>query len=185
MKKISLFFLCVIMYNYGNSQITKGNWLVGGYGSFNSNKNSSNDLRTTRIELAPNIGYFIANKFVAGLKSDIILQNDSYYSNGNGVKTNTYILGPFFRYYFLKEENSLNILIEGNYAYGFYNKTGLYPITNGKISQYSFLFGPVIYFNSSVGLEFLVGYNSRNNINTNIINTGIQLGLGFQIHLKK
>ena len=55
-----------------NGQITKGNWLVGGTGNFSSyeNKSSSNGLENINkgfgINVSPNIGYFLANRFAVG-----------------------------------------------------------------------------------------------------------------------
>jgi hypothetical protein len=62
--------------------------------------------------------------------------------------------------------------------------------TKGSINTFSASAGPVIYFNSSVGMEFLLGYYSRKEViqqNGDIINhqKGFQIGIGFQIHLEK
>jgi len=50
------------------------------------------------------------------------------------------------------------------------------------------LAGPVIYFNSSVGLEVLLGYSSSledvENANKEV-RKGFQVAVGFQIHLEK
>ncbi len=48
--------------------------------------------------------------------------------------------------------------------------------------------GPVIFFNTSVGLEFLLGYSSSiEDIKDRYKNSiqGFQIGIGFQIHLEK
>lgn len=52
-----------------NAQITKGNWMVGGIGNFYSAqlKNSNNMTdNSIGVELRPNLGYFIIDKFAFG-----------------------------------------------------------------------------------------------------------------------
>jgi hypothetical protein len=48
--------------------------------------------------------------------------------------------------------------------------------------------GPVIFFNTSVGMEFLFGYSSNiENVKELYKNSlkGFQIGIGIQIHLEK
>jgi len=74
MKKLfaSLFFITLL--NTAQSQLTKGNWLVGGNGkfySYTSNYNSAAYNSTasyTQIDLSPNVGYFVADKLAFGLR---------------------------------------------------------------------------------------------------------------------
>ncbi len=69
-KSILLFFIAFIFYNNADSQITKGNWLVGGNASFlftNSNTGGINS-KVNKIDIAPDIGYFFIDKFAAGVR---------------------------------------------------------------------------------------------------------------------
>ena len=71
-----------------------------------------------------------------------------------------------------------------SYQWGFFGG-GL----KGKLNTFSALAGPVIYFNTSVALEFLSGYHSSLEEATNggfkTSRNGLQFSLGFQIHLEK
>jgi hypothetical protein len=166
------------------SQLTKGNWLVGGNISFAStNYKSEAGQKNTAflIQAVPNIGYFIADKFVAGLKVNISRQGVkatgtsvySHYTDAN--------FGPFLRYYLLSTEKQFNIIAEGAYQFGFSKG----DVQKTSKSTFSFAFGPAIYFNTSVGLEFLIGYSSSKYTGYTGSNGTVQLGLGFQIHLEK
>ena len=75
--------------------------------------------------------------------------------------------------------SSTNFLVEANYFYGkdFYDK----DFSN----SYGLKAGPVIYFNSSVGLEFLAKYEHFYNSSDSSTGDNFQIGIGLQIHLKK
>jgi len=178
---------CLVLSNPATSQITQGNWMIGGNASFNSDKIHSTNVTTTNIQLSPGIGYFIWDKFSAGLKFDIAFQKMGYPgpSNTGYINTNHLIAGPFVRYYLLNEEKLLNLFVEGNYAYGTYKTSGYYAISDGRTSKYSFLAGPVVYFTNNVGLEFTVGYYNNQDISAHSTNKGFQMGIGLQVHLEK
>jgi len=57
-----------------NAQITKGNWLVGGDASFTSTKYASEATASytqTYFQISPKVGYFLFDKFAAGLKPSL------------------------------------------------------------------------------------------------------------------
>lgn len=95
-----------------------------------------------------------------------------------------YWVGPFARYYILPAENQYNLLADLSYQFGFYGGT-----VKGDLRTFSALTGPVIYFNSTVGLEFLLGYYSRKDKDSEIsrinISKGFHIVVGLQIHLEK
>ena len=160
------------------SQITKGNFMVGGSGYFNnSNAKNSEGAQIqsgSQIILQPNIGYFIYDRFVTGLTTRF------GYSKTNGSKSSFgFGLGPFVRYYFLKTDKNINFLLEANYNYG---KDFNTPDFN---TTYGFKIGPVIYFNSSVGLELLAKYENSFISSAAFTVNSFQIGLGLQIHLEK
>ena len=201
MKKIILFILAISSIKYSSAQLTKQNWLVGGTGFFNSTT-YTNDLgfqtqRVTTIQIAPNIGYFFVDKFAGGLKLNFSTSRYKNISNGAGYnlsKSTTYGFGPFLRYYFLNVNKQFNILIDGSYQYNIERAGGVsssnstpvpVPITQYSKNTFSIAAGPVIYFNTSVGLEFLIGYSSTKYVQNSSKNSGIQVGLGLQVHLEK
>lgn len=179
-KKILLvisFFVCSQLF----SQITKGNWLIGGSGSFNRIK--TEDIKESYLQLSPDIGYFFFDKFVAGLKPSYTFDKLTS-ATAYGGKSWWIYVGPFVRYYFLNTDKLINILLEGNYQYGFSEATTLYSISNTKSNKLSAFAGPVIYFNSAVGLEILGGYQ-LNNTSNYPQQSKIVISIGLQFHLEK
>ena len=200
MRQLTILLFAISAATYSNGQITKHNWLVGGSGFFNSTT-YTNDLgyRTSKensVQLFPNIGYFFADKFAGGLKLIFSTSNNRIISNGAGYnlgKYNTYGFGPFFRYYILQAHKQFNILIDGSYQYSIERGGGVssgdstplpVPITQYTKNTFSIAGGPVIYFNTIVGLEFLIGYTTSEYVQNNGSSKKLQFGLGFQIHLE-
>ena len=186
-----LTILTVLLFSFQSySQLTKGNWLVGGTGNFSSTKNTyatSTYFQTSDVidvKISPNIGYFIFDKFAVGVGPSFS-KNKAQVTTPGGAYTNVnrFEIGPFARYYFLDKENQYNILSEASYQYGIYR----FKPDKGNINTLSFLAGPVIYFNSVAGIEFLLGYYKRNEKVTGSYETeqkGFQMAIGLQVHLQ-
>ena len=171
---------CFIIKN-ANSQITKGNWLVSGSASFSQLQSSSTatvQFKQTNFQINPLVGYFVKDKFAVGLRPSLT------YGSNNVANSNTIIsIGPFIRYYFLKPENIINLFTEGSYTYG--SSTGKGQTTGIKLNTFSFSGGPVLYFNSSLGLEFIITYSTTKVVGFPGTNNELRFGIGFQIHLEK
>lgn len=180
-----------------NAQLEKSTWLVGGAGNFYSSKRDYTSIvnpitngysKELNLTISPNVGYFIMDKFAVGLRP--------YFSWGKGESfpydptvsggtsdSKRYGIGPFARYYFLDKEKQFNILTDISYQVGIWDVG-----KKGKLSNFSFLAGPVIYFNTSVGMEFLLGYSTQSEeLKDFSINSskGFTVNIGFQIHLIK
>ena len=194
MKILLTIFIILFLSIDATSQIDKKTWLVGGTSSFLSYKNTytsptfSYTSDRVEIKISPNIGYFPVNKLGIGLRPSYSKYKDVVNGNG-GVNSNDnrFELGPFIRYYFLSAEKRYNILTDMCYQYGIY----WFKPVKGNINTFSASAGTVVFFNSSVGLEFLLGYYSRNEViplstgGENVENyKGFQIGIGFQIHLE-
>lgn len=188
--------ICISIFTFSLSttaQLTKDNWLVGGAGNFLSSKNTyvSSTLSSTTdviyLNISSDIGYFIMDKLAAGLKVSYSKIKENVRISGLNNNSNRFEFGPFARYYFLNADKQYNIITDVSYQYGLY----WFTPTKGDIHTFSASGGPVIFFNSSVGLEFLLGYYDRKEIirgeNSDIINQkkGFQMSIGFQIHLEK
>ena len=203
MRKATLLFLAIISIQVSFGQLTKGNWLVGGAGEFSAYSETSKIIASTiytqnvkafNISVSPNIGYFIKDRFVVGLRpsliwgkgkaGDAVALDGSIVGSGGRSNQFRFVAGPFTRYYLLDTDKPFNILVEAAYQYGIGNPK---PV-NEKINIFSAGVGPVIYFNSSVGLEFILGYNNTA-LNTDGYHTlsrhSIQLAVGLQVHLEK
>jgi len=165
-----------------NSQVTKGNWMLGGaisYASTNYNSENYGIPHTAyNLQITPNVGYFFIDKLAAGIKTGIRKIGDK-----RGTNYTDFNVGPFCRYYLLNPEKMVNILAEGGYQFGFEKGT-----TSTKTLKNTFTFscGPAVYLNTIVGMEFLVTYSTYKFSGTqgNHNNNTIMFGLGLQIHLE-
>ncbi len=178
-------WLCSIAFLVSTAiqgQITKGNWMIGGgisYASSNYNSENYGASHTSyNFQVKPNIGYFIIDNLAAGVKVGVGKIGDK------GLRTSytDFNFGPFCRYYFLNSEKNVNVIAEGGYQYGF--EKGTTPL---KISKNTFTLsaGPVVYFNTVVGLEFLISYSTYKFSGIKGSNNTIMFGLGLQIHLER
>lgn len=179
-------YLILLFSVLGQAQITKGNWMVGGSGSFKSTKTETLSDGTKPyddrliLNISPNIGYFFYDKLAAGMKLSYTYDN-LYSQNYHYFGT-----GPFIRYYFLKPDKLINLLLQAQYNYyGGGGKTEDGRDT-GKFHNngYGFKTGPAIFFNSSVALELTLEYNSTR-LNSTLLENEFMIGIGFQIHLEK
>ncbi len=189
MKQLFLILSLIFISCMSNAQLTKGNWLVGGNLSFTSYKNSgSNSGNNSSIYLtaSPNIGYFFIDKLAVGIKTNITSitdKNPQPDGSINKVTQKNIGFGSFVRYYFLPTEKKLNIISEASILYttNSNNSTSV----NSKSFEYAIYAGPVIYFNPTVGIEFLLGYNRLKLADVDYRNNSLQFKIGLQIHLEK
>lgn len=185
MKTLTLFFLIVFTTLCTvNAQITKGNWMVGGSGNFSSTKSensSGSEAKGTLFEIKPNIGYFVIDKLATGINSSIGFGNPS----GSNNNSWGYSIGPFIRYYFLEIDKKINLLSQVDYSIG-QGKSDFSSLDTNS-SNLSIKAGPVIYFNSSVGLELLLNYDYSKSKrgSSETIGNQFNISIGFQIHLEK
>lgn len=188
MKYILTILITLFLSFSAKSQIGEGTWLTGG----SANLSSSNFTysysgfvgkgRSTNINISPVIGYFIVDKFAVGAKPSLSYENSS--SISGTTRSTHFDIGPFVRYYFLPADNVINLFAEANYQYGFIK----FQAADSKSrNTFSFYVGPVVYFNSSVGLELFLGYYIRNEkfLDGTVKTNSFQINVGFQIQLKK
>jgi hypothetical protein len=189
------FFLVLLLvatsFLAAKSQLAKGTWLVGGTGKFytyNDKTSSSTfftEARYTQIDISPSVGYFVIDKLAFGLKPTFSSLKGKVINPGGPITNGQrYWIGPFGRYYFLEQDKQYNIVTDISYQVGIYNASG----QRGNLSNFFASIGPVIYFNTSLGMEFLLGYNyTKEDVEAanKIITKGFQIAVGFQIHLEK
>ena len=192
MKKKFLSVIAVCFLFTAKAQLTKSNWLVGGSGSFsytNDNSSISANLKSNSLTVSPNIGYFLIDKFSTGARISISTSKANYPAGPgyqNYFARNTfYSFGPFARYYLLNSENSYNILVATYYMHQLRKSSVSNVVSNQSANTYGFNVGPVIYFNSSVGIEFTIGYSSLKYSGFDGRNNTVSANIGFQIHLEK
>lgn len=186
MKKITAFALTLFICAQLHSQITKGNWLVGGNINFSRTK-LNNDLggyTETDINALGNVGYFFMDKFASGIRPNLFFSKTKYNSSSGSTRSE---IGPFLRYYFLSKEQRVNLFLDASYTYGWSNVKNN-SITTNKVSSNSFSItgGPTIFLNSSVAIELSIGYSSTKfNDGINSKKEIITSGLGLQFYLEK
>lgn len=184
MKTLKLFFIAILLCTTSaNSQITKGNWMVGGSGNFTSYKSTfqSNNTEVTNtgsgINISPNLGYFVVDNFAVGTAVGFNFSNPS----GANNNSHSYDISPFVRYYFRKSEKIINPFLQTSYGFGnSKNESG----GSNKIRGYTIKGGSAIFFNSSVAIELSLNYNSSK-YNSDTKYNDFTIGIGFQIHLEK
>ena len=191
MKKVLLFILAIALFQISQAQITKGNWMMGGNGSFEKSDQTSPtfDVKATTIALSPNVGYFLVDQFAVGAR----LKLDYEYLNYPNVETKHTRLfaGPFVRYYFLDNERVVNFFSEAAFQLlidqykstvpnGGYNRG-----SDNRLGSYSLSLGTAVFLNSSVAIEGAISYERvpQNENGTKVSNLGLKIG--FQIHLQK
>jgi hypothetical protein len=164
--------------------------MVGGNAGLNTSTYHPNQIAETKItdfQFSATAGLFVLHNFPVGLRSTWQSQSQKYRdaTGTTGEASSKYFsLGPFARYYLLKKREQLaNILVEANYAFG--SARPDISANTFHFSRYAILAGPVIFFNSSVGLEFTFGYFNEKPSDGRNATSGFQTNLGFQIHLEK
>ncbi len=166
-----------------NSQITKKNWLVGGSGKISSSKQTilSTEVKGLNVALSPNVGYFFIDKLAGGIRAQLAINRVE--SSGGTTRTTQVGAGPFIRYYLLDKLNQINLFADASYKYSqFSGNSGGDP---NHTNTFTISAGPVIYFNSSVGLELTANYEYLDSRETQTRQTTFFLSIGFQIHLER
>ena len=180
------------------AQLSKKTWLVSGSGSLYSYNEDyiapspapNFTAKYSTIDLNASVGYFFLDKLSAGLRPYLSTYKGKVSGGGEGANDFKLAIGPFVRYYFLKEDKQYNLLADVSYQIGINQaKNGDNP--KGKFNVFSIMAGTELFFNSSVGLEILLGYknqlvtfdNSPSAYSSN--RKGFQTSIGFTFHLNK
>lgn len=200
MKRLQLFLITTLLVSSNlYAQLNKKMWLIGGTGSFQSYKEvfdmplppvsqSWTDYHN-EIDVSVKAGYFVIDKLVLGLTPTFIFLKSSsstYPLSENNIKI---MAGPFARFYFLDKNKPFNLLAEVNYQAGIQGMIHN-PKEKGSTSGFSLMAGPEIFFNSTAGVEILLGYKaSKESMNGSYdphtdMRKGFQVSIGFQVHLK-
>lgn len=168
--------------------------MVGGSGYLSSHNEHREwpadpiDLRFVIIRLSPNAGYFIADKFVGGVRTEVWFNKSKQNGVASEASISKYAAGPFLRYYFLDSEKHFNLFADIYYQFG-KMQNPLAKDEKGPASGYSILAGSAFFFNSSVALELLAGYwQSKESIEHptigySITKKGMKFSIGFQVYL--
>ncbi len=154
--KSVLIVLLMTMPFWGFSQIEKGNWLLGGSGSFSSQKYKGATSSDTYYDVSPNVGYFLTKNLALGL--DLSL---------SGYPGRSILIGvnPFARYYLNKTFGQVSYLTN---TAGFYSSRG-----------FDLSIGHSLFLGEHAAFEPEIYYRSINGFNDN---KSYGLRVGFQIY---
>lgn len=189
-KSVFILFIGLLITSTALCQLGKSDWMVGGSLGYNSSKyyqNQTAEIKTSDFQFSATAGYFILPKFPIGVRTTL-QSNKQHYKDASGARgegsSNYWSVGPFARYYFLKKTQEIvNLLVETSYSFG--SARPDISANTFHFNRFSILAGPVIYFNSSVGLEFTLGYFHDKPSDGRNATSGFQTAIGFQIHLEK
>ena len=172
MKKVLLAAIVLMSAQAGFSQISKGQWLVGGTAGFASEKQGS--FKTTTVNISPDAGYFFADKLAAGLRVGF---QSSKETGSDAVSA--FAVAPFVRYYFLPTGQQVNIFADGEYGFGSAKSSGV----SASVNEFKISAGPAVFLSPSVALEFAIYYQSLGGRYYTERANAFGLGIGFQVHL--
>ena len=200
MKQATLLITTVFLFSYSTiAQLDKKNLLIGGTGTFSSLNNKFNSTtvvsehQRTVLTILPNVGYFVVDKLAIGLRTSLEWSKIKGISSNSLGTSNTirFDYGLFCRYYFLDKEKQYNILTDLSYQFGSLKLTE----DKGMRNTFTAMAGAEFFLNSSVGIEFLIGYKAQKEKLTTSSSTpqffytdkknGVLISIGFQFHLEK
>jgi hypothetical protein len=186
MRKLLLAFSFVFISSLLHAQLDKGQWLIGGFGSFSAFKvaNANSllpDSKYRSLSLNAGPGYFVSDKLALGARINYSYFSSVYY-NSIEYKTTVNTIGasPFVRYYFLAKQKKVNFLADVAYAWRSQkNKSSTGATSSETSSRFQFAAGPVWFITPQTALELTLGYAGREDN----IKPELSVNLGFQIHL--
>jgi len=196
--KFIVFLILIPGYLYCQeyNPLLKGGFLTGGYISsgFTSSEvqNSNRQDKQLRIEISPQIGYFIVDKLPIGLDFTYNLETEFY---GKGVLPdiqNTFLINPFFRYYF---NNYIFFLSKVGKGYGFVKEYDILAENNYfkylvKYQEFCMGLGYSKFLKENIAIEIIpLFYFEQSDSDVYFIqkqkSSGFKLSIGFQYYFNK
>lgn len=181
MKKIFLatLFVTSIGTAFSQSNINKGDWMLGGNAGFTSQKYG--EYKTSSFNLSPDAGYFFIDNFAGGLRASV--SSSKTENNSNETKNSGYELAPFVRYYFLPASQKVNVFADASFGFG-QNKYNYGTGDNkSNFTNFGIMAGPAIFITPATALEIALGYNSSKEKDANDRTNQFGVSVGFQIHI--
>ena len=181
MKKVMFVALFAIgaSASFAQSNIKKGDWMLGGSVGFSSAKYDNAESSYKEFNLSPDAGYFFIKQLAGGVRLNL---TSSSYEDVTTEKNTQVMISPFVRYYFLPSTQKLNIFADASYGFGNVKSTGA-ATSEYKISGFAGKAGVAYFITPATALEFSLGYNSSKEEGASERYNTIMTGLGLQIHL--
>jgi hypothetical protein len=167
MSKITGVLAVLLLLCFGaGAQISKGDYLIGGNGSFKRYTSELPDAtraKTTLIGFSTDAGRFFLNRFAAGISANIQYGNHRYERDSVQSSPSGLIdlgVGPFARYYFLNTTSKVNLLMDGRTGWRFSRSSVYRGDRFNYYGQYFDIYaGPAFFLSKFASLELLVGYS--------------------------
>lgn len=173
--RIHLLIIAILFSSQLNSQLSKGNFLLGGNLSFEYSNHSESEEGTTQLTVKPDVGFFLMDRIAAGLQVDLSM------TGNRGDRYVTLMLGPFVRYYFLPGDKKINVLAEADFMLGSEKYTGF--SSEGK-TAIGLSAGPVFFISPQVGVETMLSWRTLKYSNDEGRINSLGLSVGFQVYLR-
>ncbi len=152
------------------AQTEKGDWMVGGGFNLNTSKNN------TVISLSPSAAAFVVNNLALGGNLKLA------YTKEGLIKTTSFGIGPWVRYYFTKAD--VRPIVQGNFNF-LSSKTKVNNTSSTNNGTNFFLGGgAAIFLSSHVTLDALLGYD-HTKYNGLDGSGGFAMNIGFQVYLHR
>lgn len=173
MKKIILGIAVLTGISVTNAQTNKNDWMVGGNFRLNTADNN------TQISFSPNAGLFVADNLAIGGNLGI-----SYSKSGNN-KFTSFNIGPFVRYYFTTETQTIRPLLQGTFNY-LSTKSKIGNTASSTNTGVNFFVGggAAAFISKNVSIDALLGYDRTKYKNFDG-SGGFAFNIGFQVYLLK
>jgi hypothetical protein len=173
MKRVFLGIVALTGVLLVQAQTAKSDWMVGGNFRLNTSDNN------TQIAFTPNAGVFIVDNLAIG--GNISL---SYSKSGNN-KFTSFGVGPFARYYFTTETQSVRPIVQGSFNYiSTKNKIGSNISSTNTGVNFFVGGGAAMFISKNVSIDVLAGYDRTKYKNFDG-SGGFAFNIGFQVYLLK
>jgi hypothetical protein len=173
MKKVFLGLAVMTIVSFSNAQTNKGDWMVGGNLRLNTAENN------TQISFTPNAGVFVVDNLAIGGNFGL-----SYSKSGNN-KFTSFNIGPFARYYFTTETQTIRPLLHATFNY-LSTKSKISNTASSTNTGLNFFIGggAAAFITENVSIDALLGYDRTKYKNFDG-SGGFAFNIGFQVYLLK
>jgi hypothetical protein len=184
MKKILFAAVTILSINLvAHAQTSKDWYIIGGQIS-NIGLGFQSGSTNFSLSLTPRVAWFIRDDFALGAEALL------GFNTASGFTSIGYGIGPIARYYFkgngLEGIRKTRWFLDANVGLsGTNSKVSSFPSTNTNGLGLGFGPGVAYFLNENIALEVLAKYNLTAGFGNSTTNSGLNIGIGFQIHLPK
>ena len=202
MKKIVLLIVALVSIN-SFSQTEKGKILIGAHSnlgassfnfSFKTDDTPSQKYGSSKgFSFSPNVGFFILDNFALGLDLSLSFSSSSNVNSNIENGFNTSSIGPFAKYYLLKDKFRPFLMVKYSIGRSKNTQTDQFGNENSYKSSLNSLnagAGAAYFINNYLSFEFSIDYTrnvlksiDNNPSNSRNISSGITSSIGLAIFL--